>query len=175
MGVLGVLSTLFQDQGEQDKVGSGRGPKGTEGEQAPHSQVFISGHHTVLPNLSRNIQVLPVHFKTDVNFHANEVQPSSFWQLATAASALAPSSSCFMGNHWSSHSTRGGEFPCMSCMKMALHTAVLPRAKGLCSQLFTGAFSSLLSLCKNWIYGIKTIGCFGKQIRCSHEWASDNP
>lgn len=65
-----MLSTLCQDQWDQDKVGSGHGPKGTEGEQAfisfnfyllLFSQVFIFGDHTAPANLSRNIQVLPVH------------------------------------------------------------------------------------------------------------------
>lgn len=124
-------------------VESGRGPKGTEGSQAAHSRVFISGDHTALTNLSRNIQVLPVHsfmaLKPTEIYMQMRCSPPALGNLPRQPLLLPPSSSSFMGNHQSSHSTGGGEFPCMSCIKMALHTAVLPRAKGFCSQPLVGS------------------------------------
>lgn len=142
-------------------VGSGHGPKGTEGDQATPSQDFISGDHTALTNLSRNTQALRVHcFKNNVDLQMQmRCSPPAPGNLPRQPLLLPPvTARVWWESPQSSHSSRGGEFLCLSCIKMALHAAVLPRAKGFCSHHLLGSFSSLLSRCRNWIYRIKTIG-----------------
>lgn len=53
--------------------------------------------------------------------------PQALGDLPPQPSILPLSRSSFMRN--SSHNTGGGEFPCMNCIKMALHIAVLPQVR----------------------------------------------
>lgn len=164
-------------------VGSGRGPKGTEGSQAAHSRVFISGDHTALTNLSRNIQVLPGHsfmaLKLMEIYMQMRCSPPALGNLPWQPLLLPPSSSSFMGKpsvipqhrrrrRISLHELhKDGPAHCCPTPSKGI---LLPALGWL-----IGSFSSLLSNCRNWISRIKTTGCFGTEIQRSHVCAGDNP
>lgn len=106
------------------------------------------------------------------------MQPSSSWQFATAASAPAPSFSCFLGKP-----SVIPQHPRRRISLLGLHEdgtahCCPTHSKGILLPplgWLLGSFSILLSHCRNWIYGIKTIGRFGTKIQRFLVCASDNP
>lgn len=141
------------------RSGSGHDPKGTEGNPSQPAFHFWRSHWQTYQEILRYHQCTPYSgFKSDINLFPCK------WGAALqllAAFALAPSSWCFMGKpSVIPQHLKAAQFPCMSCMEMALHTAALPRAKGFCSQ---GLVGSLVPFPAHWATG--KIGFIGlKQL-----------